>query len=205
MGELEADKVEATVNHGYNEVRHLVEFAQQADDQKAILQNAEENRRLVAYRQAKREAQREKEIEFERRHAYTVVAHNSARESHDYSMSPDARKKIDYKRCTMEEESQIWRENGALVLAKKMADNTEDALDRMHMRIGHITEVMMDAAEERNAAQRREERLKMNEENRRLAQLKRESDTFERQNYRNWAPQHLMSTMVSPRPGAPTF
>lgn len=204
QAELQAGKVEAKINEDCNDLRDLVEHAQEAEARAAVLLNAEENRKLAAYRQARRQEKKQREIEFERKHAQTVVAYNSAREGHDHYLSPDG-KKLDYKRCTMEQETQIWRENAGLVLAKKLADNNEEALDKMHMRVGRISEVLVDAAEDWNATQRRDERLRINEENRRLAQLKRESETFERQNYKSWAPVHLMSTFSSPRPGAPTF
>merc|ERR1711957_381170 len=93
------------------------------------------------------------------KHGAFAVEHNIARERHDFHIGADGKRR-DYKRCSFEEEQDVWDHNAHLLVAKLDEKRAEAKLDAEHVQVVSHVDMVTKAIEDEKARRiraRREE------------------------------------------------
>lgn len=185
--EKSAEHFEQEMSLSANEVRTLCEHMQQVESQEERRAVMQDNVRLSTERQNRREALKARDEAVAKRHNDQVMAHNLERERHDYSVSDVIPgKKLDYKRCTLEQAQSVLDANKAAVLGRKMQLQADAYSNYLDARTGEIVEAAMQGVIDENGYRRLARTRAVKEENMAVARSKRESDLKERRNYRSY-------------------
>ncbi|CAE7327346.1 unnamed protein product [Symbiodinium pilosum] len=172
-----------------SQVRAVCEDNEMQEQRDAKCEEAAENLRLA---QAAKELQQAKKAEddaLKQKHIDTVLNSEWIGEMHDAKIGLTGKPmKAEYKRLTLEEEQEIYNSNARQLLdkqAKKNREILEKAEDASKI---HCNVAVLGALEEERVRQQQERRMRMVEENKRLAFAKKEADRGERIEYFKYDP-----------------
>lgn len=167
-----------------NQVRGICEEEERQNRLQDKLEETAENQLLAQQQALRRQERQRKELDEQQRHVDHVRTGDLLTEASDYKLGVDGRlQRAEYKRCSMEEEQDVYDTNAKLVLEKKAQREREAREEAEHAASVNFGVAVLGHIEEERARQLRERRRRMNEHNSGLSQTKRASDTKERQEY----------------------
>lgn len=183
----EQDKLRDKAYAQSNYLREACELADVQERKEETLLTARENEKLVIDRKARRQAAREKDNAATLAHCANVADFNLMRERHDFDIGSTGRRR-DYKRCSYEEEQEMWDTNAALV--QKHADEKKalSHVDDLYVEIGMAVDMIGQATEEKMADMNMKRRIQLDSDNIRLAKEQREKALKEKSQYHSFVP-----------------
>ncbi|CAJ1338959.1 unnamed protein product [Effrenium voratum] len=170
-------------------VRGVCEDNEMQEQLDAKREEAAENLRLAQLAAEQRQAKKAADDALKQKHIESVMTSDRMCEGTDSKVGVTGKLlKAEYKRLSLEEEQDVYNSNARLLIdkfIKKKADKEEEAAEASRVR---CSVAVLGALEDERYRQQQERRMRMVEENKRLAQAKKESDKEERVEYFKYDP-----------------
>jgi hypothetical protein len=185
--ERESDRLYDIATATANEVRGLCEKANIEDqiaDKKA---EAAENKQLAAMHHARKQARARQDHEAVLKHVDNEMNSDRMMELTDYKLGVDGRlMKAEYKRLSVEEEQDVYNTNARLMLERQARGRAEKSGDLIECKQNYAADMVLHTLEQEKEAVARRRRMAIEEQNKALAQQKRDFDVLERKAYKSY-------------------
>lgn len=170
-----------------NEVRAICENSLLDEMRADKVQEAQDNLVLAQAHASRRQAQKDRDNHEAIKHADGVMQSDRMKETHDYLRGVDGRvMKGEYKRMSLEEESNVINTNKYIVLEKKFRQQQEKEAEMEEARKTNVAIGVLGGVEEHKNRYLMNKRMQMVEENKAMAEAKRQMDQIERHKYKSF-------------------
>lgn len=195
--EKDADMQDAMTIMNGTKLREAIEAVEAQEAKQERMELAESNMQLVAEKQAKLQAKKDKEAALNAK--VVSRARNDERLAEAYDFKTNAAGKLvrdEYKRLTLEQEQEVHDANAAIILEKQAAKRAEKMVDADDD--GHLVAAcgLMDQLHSLAAEQQKERRMKLVEENKVQAAQKLAREAEQKAERQVWLPQGTAPSLV---------
>eukprot|EP00933_Yihiella_yeosuensis_P048462 TRINITY_DN4466_c2_g1_i3.p1 TRINITY_DN4466_c2_g1~~TRINITY_DN4466_c2_g1_i3.p1 ORF type:complete len:386 (+),score=104.50 TRINITY_DN4466_c2_g1_i3:94-1251(+) len=165
-------------------VRAVAEEEERREQREDKIQEAQENLRLAEYVRARNQAKKDADNALKDRHVGTIKNDGFYGEAHDWKVGSNGKLvRTEYKRMSLEEEQDIYNINARQVMEHK-AHRDDDKVEQANEAQKNATIVaVLGAVEDAKVTMAKERRLKLDEENKILAEAKKQADVEERKTW----------------------
>lgn len=170
-------------------VRAVCEEAERQEQKEEKCAEAAENLRIAQMVRERNKAKKDADEALKNRHLETVMTSDWYNEAHDWKLGVNGKlMRAEYKRLSIEEEQDVYNSNARQILDKRaqmLAAKEEEAHDLNNIK---TSVAVLGAVEEERARLQLERRMKLVEENKRLALEKREAAKGTKEEYLRYDP-----------------